>query len=113
MLLWKNPLLVIAQFFCSSLPSRRRENAEMRAPRVLGLLVNLSLLLKIKCTTYRGDYIGLLSLEDEKMTFELAEQRCQSQNNAHLVEVTTEEEWSEVNVIYDAIHEYLSIQSAA
>ena len=70
----------------------------MRAPRVLGLLVQFSLLLKIKCTTYRGD-IGLLSLEDEEMTFEAAEERCQSQNDAQLVEIKSEEEWSEVNVI--------------
>ena len=72
----------------------------MRAPRVLGLLVHLCILLKeIKCTTYRGDNIGLLSFEDERMTFEVAEKRCQSQNNAQLVEIETEEEWSEVNVI--------------
>ena len=69
----------------------------MRAQRVLGLLVHLCILLKIKCTKYRGD-IGLLSLQDEEMTFEAAEQSCQSQNDGQLVELKTEEEWSEVNV---------------
>ena len=71
----------------------------MRAQRILGHLVHLFILLKeIKCTTYRGDNIDLLSFEDERMTFEVAEQRCQSQNNAQLVDIKTEKEWSEVNV---------------
>ena len=76
----------------------------MRAESILGL-VHLCILLKdVKCTTYRGDNIGLLSLKDERMTFEVAEERCQSQNNAQLVEMNTEEEWSEVNVDYNVVH---------
>ena len=77
----------------------KRENAEMRAKIVLVLLVHLCILVReFKCYTFRGD-IGILSFEDESITFEAAERRCQIQKDAQLVEIITNREWKEVNCI--------------
>ena len=72
----------------------------MRAPRVLVLLGLLCFLLQeSECKIYQHQgRSSLLTFVDEFLTFEAAEERCQSQYGSQLVEIADEEEWDEVKL---------------